>query len=107
MLGLGDVVIPGIFIALLLRFDLRSLKSTPAPSVQPAKIYFYTGFIAYISGLLLTIFVMHVYKHAQPALLYLVPACVGVPLFLALVRGDIKSMFQYEDHPNLDEKKTN
>ena len=33
---------------------------------------------------------------------------VGVPLFLALVRGDIKTMFQYEDHPNLDaEKKEN
>ena len=77
---------------------------------------------AYLAGLLLTIFVMHVYKHAQPALLYLVPACLGrlslfcllahhdfsgVPLFLALVRGDIKSMFQYEDHPNLEEKKTN
>ena len=32
---------------------------------------------AYLAGLLLTIFVMHVYKHAQPALLYLVPACLG------------------------------
>jgi len=42
---------------------------------------------------------MHVYKHAQPALLYLVPACLGVPLFLGLVRGDIKSMFSYNDHP--------
>ena len=32
----------------------------------------------------------------------------GVPLFLALVRGDLKTMFQYEDHPNLDaEKKEN
>lgn len=27
MLGLGDIVIPGIFIALLLRFDCRYLKS--------------------------------------------------------------------------------
>ena len=27
MLGLGDIVIPGIFIALLLRFDVRSAKS--------------------------------------------------------------------------------
>ena len=34
-------------------------------------------FPAYLAGLLLTIFVMHVYKHAQPALLYLVPACLG------------------------------
>ena len=29
----------------------------------------------------------------------------GVPLFLALVRGDIKTMFQYEDHPDLDADK--
>jgi len=100
MLGLGDIVIPGIFIALLLRYD-NSLK-------RGSNFYFIATFIAYLAGLLLTIFVMHVYKHAQPALLYLVPACLGVPLFLALVRGDIKSMFQYEDHPNLDaEKKTN
>lgn len=100
MLGLGDIVIPGIFIALLLRYD-NSLK-------RKTNFYFNATFIAYLAGLLLTIFVMHVYKHAQPALLYLVPACLGVPLFLALVRGDIKSMFQYEDHPDLEaEKKEN
>merc|ERR1719447_1440702 len=99
MLGLGDIVIPGIFIALLLRYD-NSLK-------RSSNFYFNATFIAYLAGLLLTIFVMHVYKHAQPALLYLVPACLGVPLFPALVRGDIKSMFQYEDHPNVEEKKTN
>merc|ERR1719166_53772 len=97
MLGLGDIVIPGIFIALLLRYD-NSLK-------RNSNFYFNATFIAYLAGLLLTIFVMHVYKHAQPALLYLVPACLGVPLFLALVRGDIKSMFQYEDHPDLESDK--
>merc|ERR1712113_962699 len=79
MLGLGDIVIPGIFIALLLRYDV-SLK-------RNSNFYFYATFFAYVAGLLMTIFVMHVYKHAQPALLYLVPACLGVPLFLALVRG--------------------
>jgi len=91
MLGLGDIVIPGIFVALLLRYD-QSLK-------RNSNFYFYVTFIAYILGLLTTIGVMHVYKHAQPALLYLVPACLGTPLFFALVRGDIKSMFQYADHP--------
>lgn len=97
MLGLGDIVIPGIFIALLLRYD-HSLN-------RNSHFYFYATFLAYIGGLLTTIFVMHVYKHAQPALLYLVPACLGVPLFMALVRGDIKSMFQYEDHPEDKEEK--
>jgi minor histocompatibility antigen H13 len=91
MLGLGDIVIPGIFVALLLRYD-QSLK-------RNSNFYFYVTFIAYSLGLLTTIGVMHVYKHAQPALLYLVPACLGTPLFFALVRGDIKSMFQYADHP--------
>merc|ERR1712130_575110 len=97
MLGLGDIVIPGIFIALLLRYDV-SLK-------RKSNFYFYATFLAYLAGLLMTIFVMHVYKHAQPALLYLVPACLGVPLFLGLVRGDIKTMFSYEDHPDLEADK--
>lgn len=91
MLGLGDIVIPGIFIALLLRFDV-SLK-------RGSSVYFYVTFLAYFAGLMTTIFIMHVYKHAQPALLYLVPACLGTPLLAALVRGDITTMFKYEDHP--------
>lgn len=85
MLGLGDIVIPGIFIALLLRFDC-SLK-------RKSKTYFYATFIAYFIGLLATIFVMHMFKHAQPALLYLVPACMGTPILLALIKGDIKKLF--------------
>ncbi|XP_066996666.1 minor histocompatibility antigen H13 [Anabrus simplex] len=92
MLGLGDIVVPGIFIALLLRFDY-SLK-------RNSNTYFYVTFAAYFLGLMATIFVMHLFKHAQPALLYLVPACLGTPLALAVVKGDIKAMFLYEDHPS-------
>ena len=94
MLGLGDIVIPGIFVALLLRYD-QSLK-------RNSNFYFYATFIAYFLGLCGTIVVMHVFKHAQPALLYLVPACLGTPIFMALIRGDIKSMFSYADHPDED-----
>uniref|UniRef100_A0A8C7I1U9 Histocompatibility minor 13 n=1 Tax=Oncorhynchus kisutch TaxID=8019 RepID=A0A8C7I1U9_ONCKI len=57
MLGLGDIVIPGIFIALLLRFDVSLKKNT--------RTYFHTSFLAYIFGLGLTIWVMHTFKHAQ------------------------------------------
>lgn len=96
MLGLGDIVIPGIFVALLLRYD-HSLK-------RNSHFYFYTTFIAYIAGLVTTIAVMHFFKHAQPALLYLVPACLGAPVLMALIRGDIKSMFSYEDHPAEEEE---
>ncbi|KAA0707320.1 Minor histocompatibility antigen H13 [Triplophysa tibetana] len=88
MLGLGDIVIPGIFIALLLRFDVSLKKNT--------RTYFYTSFLAYIFGLGLTIFVMHTFKHAQPALLYLVPACLGFPMLVALIKGELTEMFSYE-----------
>ncbi|XP_030589076.1 minor histocompatibility antigen H13 isoform X2 [Archocentrus centrarchus] len=89
MLGLGDIVIPGIFIALLLRFDVSLKKNS--------RTYFYSSFLAYIFGLGLTIFVMHTFKHAQPALLYLVPACVGFPVIIALFKGELTEMFRYEE----------
>ncbi|XP_019861879.1 PREDICTED: minor histocompatibility antigen H13-like [Amphimedon queenslandica] len=86
MLGLGDIVIPGLFIALLCRFDFNH---------HPSKFrgYFYTSFIAYIIGLGTTIAIMHIFKAAQPALLYLVPTCVGLPLVLALIRGELGPLF--------------
>ncbi|KAF8829270.1 hypothetical protein HHX47_DHR3001068 [Lentinula edodes] len=68
LLGLGDVVIPGCFVALALRFDHhRYLKKGKAFS----KPYFYASLLAYILGLVATMSVMHIFKAAQPALLYL------------------------------------
>lgn len=93
MLGLGDIVVPGIFIALLLRFD-HSLR-------RKSNTYFYSTFFAYFMGLLTTMLIMHLFNHAQPALLYLVPACLGTPLLVALIKGDIKTLFLYEDHPQI------
>lgn len=86
MLGLGDIVIPGIFVALLLRFDNSQKKGR--------QTYFIAGYAAYIIGLVTTMVVMHVFKHAQPALLYLVPACLGIPILLSLVLGDQAQLFR-------------
>jgi len=96
MLGLGDIVIPGIFIAFLLRFD-HSLK-------RKTNLYFNATFLAYFLGLLTTVFIMNLYKAAQPALLYLVPACLITPMLVALVSGDLKTLFSYEDHNMKSEK---
>merc|ERR1712176_620114 len=96
MLGLGDIVIPGILVALMLRLDdHRSPGSNK---------YFMTTFVAYILGLAGTIVVMHVFKHAQPALLYLVPACLGAPLLVALVTGEIEMLFEYNEEEEKDEE---
>lgn len=73
MLGLGDIIVPGTFIALALRYDYhRHLKSSPTPqkALFP-KPYFRAALSAYVLGLITTMTVMHVFHAAQPALLYL------------------------------------
>jgi len=94
MLGLGDIVIPGVFIALLLRFDAKRSHNTKAFS----KTYFWICYIAYIVGLATTIVVMHVFQAAQPALLYLVPACLLTSFFLACLRGEVGALLSYEEN---------
>ncbi|GAA6064332.1 hypothetical protein JCM10212_003577 [Sporobolomyces blumeae] len=105
LLGLGDIVLPGSFLALALRFDyhqaikraLSRSSSPPRPSERFAKPYFFSCFAAYIAGLALTIFVMHFFRAAQPALLYLSPACTGSVTLLALLRGESKELWGWED----------
>jgi len=92
MLGLGDIVIPGIFIALLLRFDYSRGKDC-------SRVYFYMNYLAYLGGLITTVVILHVFNSAQPALLYLVPACIGSALLTSLVRGELMLLLKYEDHP--------
>ncbi|CAJ0763548.1 1884_t:CDS:2, partial [Entrophospora sp. SA101] len=79
MLGLGDIVIPGIYVALCLRFDHNlHLKRNPTAKKYSkfSTPYFNSCFTSYILGLITTIVVMHTFKAAQPALLYLSPACI-------------------------------
>ncbi|KAK4705425.1 minor histocompatibility antigen H13, partial [Phenoliferia sp. Uapishka_3] len=107
LLGLGDIVLPGVFIALCLRFDYSNalrLSPPPKPSSAFRRPYFTTCFIAYISGLVATIYVMHTFKAAQPALLYLSPACILSVIGCAYVRGELPLLWAYDDGAN-DEKK--
>jgi len=101
MLGLGDIVIPGIFVALLLRFDIaRQREEKGAQQKRSFNIYFWTCLIAYVIGLVSTIVVMHVFQAAQPALLYLVPACMLSSFGLAIIRGEVNKLLDYTDNSN-------
>jgi len=89
LLGLGDIVIPGIFVAMMLRFDAKQgLSSLP---------YFRTNLTAYVAGLVATVAVMHFFEAAQPALLYLVPACLGAAALAAAARGEIKALWTFTE----------
>ena len=80
LLGLGDIVIPGLLISLCLRFDLyRHAKFHPDELVSPGskfnRSYFFVGMLSYIIGLGGCMWIMSYFGRARPALLYLSPAC--------------------------------
>lgn len=146
MLGLGDIVLPGIVIAFALRFDLylfylRQQKGrtthqdgptkqgtekangsavtkakwvpatggwgerlwTSTKSVrmrhggQFPKTYFHATIAGYLCGLWLTLLIMLVFEHAQPALLYLVPCVVGSLWLTAIWKGDLKILWAFNE----------
>lgn len=90
---LSHVFCLGIFIALLLRFD----KSISKKKESFPKRFFHASCIAYILGLATTIFVMHTFQAAQPALLYLVPFCIGSSLIVGFSTGKMKELFKYDE----------
>eukprot|EP00898_Chlorokybus_atmophyticus_P002500 jgi/Chlat1/3250/Chrsp22S00254 len=108
LLGLGDVAIPGLLAALLLRFDRwrhqqgyasssTSRVDDDDTSASQSKLYFYTCFSSYVLGLVLTTVINKYTNAAQPALLYLVPATLCSTLALTLVRKETRLLFGYQD----------
>ncbi|KAJ1559227.1 hypothetical protein HK405_011517, partial [Cladochytrium tenue] len=99
MLGLGDIVIPGIFVALCLNYDYHRYKQSARGQRKNSRFfpapYFTTCFIMYILGLALTFVIMHTFQAAQPALLYLSPACILSALGVATIKGELKDLFDY------------
>ena len=72
MLGLGDVVIPGLFVRLMYQAD-RAL--------QPSNLsYFNVAVAAYAAGLAMCFTANEIFHNGQPALLYLDPSLVGSTL---------------------------
>lgn len=157
MLGLGDIVLPGIIIGYALRFDLylfylrkqvrqdtgnatslehaedanasETRKSDAKPEIIKAKwlpatrgwgerfwtsyandevpealqgvvfpkIYFHATLVGYTTGMIVTLGILQIYSHAQPALLYLVPGTLGALWGTALIKGDIKTLWGYSE----------
>ncbi|KAJ7462293.1 peptidase A22B, signal peptide peptidase [Mycena galericulata] len=101
MLGLGDIVVPGVFVALALRYDHHRAGSPPG-QVGYGKPYFWAQMWAYGAGLVATMAVMHVFGRAQPALLYLSPACVGAFGATAAWRGELGAAWGWSDGEERD-----
>eukprot|EP00745_Piridium_sociabile_P020917 TRINITY_DN32269_c0_g1_i3.p1 TRINITY_DN32269_c0_g1~~TRINITY_DN32269_c0_g1_i3.p1 ORF type:complete len:358 (+),score=36.35 TRINITY_DN32269_c0_g1_i3:208-1281(+) len=106
ILGLGDIVIPGMFISMCLRLDhTLDCKAKDKP-VEAEKIdihtsfrkdFFHVNLVAYAAGLMLTALVMLAFKAAQPALLYLVPACTLGYLGTTFVKKNWEASWGYSE----------
>jgi signal peptide peptidase-like protein 2B len=84
LLGLGDMVLPGFFVAFAYRFSLY----------KKSNVYFLTSVLAYAVGLLLCAGVLAYTHVGQPALLYIVPCLLGTALFVSDRKGDLKDMWE-------------
>ncbi|XP_057871821.1 signal peptide peptidase 2 isoform X2 [Cryptomeria japonica] len=106
LLGLGDVTVPGLLTALMLKFD-RSNFSTRAYEAfedsstgliqYPKKTYFTTCIASYIFGLLLTFVANGVSGAAQPALLYLVPSQLAGIFLISFLRSEVDLLVSYSE----------
>jgi len=100
MLGLGDIVMPGLLLCFVLRYDaykktqFASCEAGIKPPNHLNKItYFHCSLIGYFFGLLTATISSEFFKAAQPALLYLVPFML-LPLFtMSYLKGDLRSMW--------------
>lgn len=101
LIGLGDLVLPGAFLDLCLRYDhyryYEVNKVSFHHSNKVSKTYFTTGIISYIISLIITTTVMHITKTGQPALLYIVPLLfIGLGL-QAWRLDDFRKVWDFND----------
>lgn len=89
VLGLGDVVVPGLFMAALLRYDVS--KGTDS------KLYFTVSLAAYEASLVLAYALAAATGIALPTQVFVIPACVYAPLIVAMNNGELHLLCFYTE----------
>jgi minor histocompatibility antigen H13 len=98
VLGLGDVVIPGLFVRLMTKID---------EILQPKNLsYFNVATAAYAGGLALCFGANEIYHNGQPALFYLDPALVGGTLACAAVNNQLTDVWEFKEEEDNEEVKS-
>jgi signal peptide peptidase-like protein 2B len=100
MLGLGDVVLPGLLLGYLFRVDYEKASKRGAAYVDVWDVltvkngYFSFCLFGYTMGLLITFTMLAILQMGQPALIYLVPTTLGPCVVLALFRGEFRELWK-------------
>ncbi|XP_004234402.1 signal peptide peptidase-like 1 [Solanum lycopersicum] len=112
MLGLGDMAIPSMLLALVLCFDHRKSKDSgsimdiPPPKEDissPKGFYIWYALAGYSVGLVTALAAGILTHSPQPALLYLVPSTLGPIIVISWMRKELAEL--WEGSPsNINEK---
>ncbi|CAA6666578.1 unnamed protein product [Spirodela intermedia] len=98
MLGLGDMAIPGMLLALVLCFDHQKSRevasSVDASSSSRGQRYIYYAVSGYAIGLVSALAAGILTRSPQPALLYLVPLTLGPVVFLSWTRNELGELWE-------------
>lgn len=66
-------------------------------AIECPKRYFMATNVGYLIAIIVTIIIMLVFDHGQPALLYLVPGCLLAVLGTALAQGELSLMWNFDE----------
>ena len=116
IIGIGDIALPGIFWAMMLRYDFLSAvtKTKETFTIENfeklkdnldfKKPYFFTALTGYSLGLLWTIMIFKVFNSAQPALLYINPLMLGASMIMAAIWKNFKTLFTFDEDRFIEEQ---
>lgn len=104
ILGLGDIILPGIFIALCYKYDIWRWHYVNTDTEfhllnwHYIGRYFTTALLSYVVALISCMSAVTIFGTAQPALLYIVPCLLVSTLTMAWASGDLGQFwsFQYD-----------
>jgi minor histocompatibility antigen H13 len=106
LLGLGDLVVPGLFLSLVLRFEaFKHLKANASAKLSTAELpyidfprpIFMSVWVAYALGLVITVVVMIVWESGQPALFFLVPSTLLAAIVASVITGNSRKLMEHSD----------
>ena len=100
-LGIADIIIPGIFLFLCLKFDLYQHLIEIKNKINIKTLLFKWCFIGYIFGIIATFAFRDIFIHKS--LLFLAPGSIFI-LLIALKNGFIDELFSYEIYGEAYEK---
>ncbi|KAH9386000.1 minor histocompatibility antigen H13 [Nematocida major] len=86
MIGLGDIVIPGLFLSLAREFSHK----------YSAPLVFALGYVGYVLSLVLTFSAVLIFGTGQPALLYICPIIVAGSLVGAAIHKRTRQFIEYK-----------